>query len=64
MKRRDLIRHLETHGCRKYREGGNHTIYKNPANGEQSPVERHREIPNNTVREVCKQLGIPRPGGN
>ena len=29
MKRRDLIRHLEQHGCEFLREGGNHTIYVN-----------------------------------
>jgi hypothetical protein len=26
MKRKDLIRHLEAHGCELLREGGNHTI--------------------------------------
>lgn len=30
MKRRDLIRHLEHHGCEFLREGGNHTVYVNP----------------------------------
>lgn len=31
MKRGDLIRHLERHGCEFLREGGNHTIYVNRA---------------------------------
>ena len=31
MKRRDLIRHLEKHGCELMREGGNHTVYVNRA---------------------------------
>lgn len=31
MKRLDLIRHLERHGCEFLREGGNHTIYVNGA---------------------------------
>ncbi len=31
MKRRDLIRHLEAHGCEKLREGGDHTMYANRA---------------------------------
>jgi len=31
MKRVDLIRHLERHGCELMREGGNHTIYVNRA---------------------------------
>ncbi|MCL4196102.1 MAG: hypothetical protein KJZ69_01300 [Phycisphaerales bacterium] len=30
MKRRDLIQHLEEHGCRFDRRGGNHDIYLNP----------------------------------
>jgi hypothetical protein len=29
MKRLDLIRHLERHGCGFLREGGNHSIYVN-----------------------------------
>jgi hypothetical protein len=29
MKRLDLIRHLERHGCEFLREGGSHTIYVN-----------------------------------
>ena len=33
MKRTDLIRHLEAHGCELLREGGSHTIYINPQNG-------------------------------
>lgn len=31
MKRRDLIRHLETYGCELLREGGKHTLYINRA---------------------------------
>jgi predicted RNA binding protein YcfA (HicA-like mRNA interferase family) len=31
LKRRDLIRHLEDHGCELLREGGNHTIFVNRA---------------------------------
>jgi predicted RNA binding protein YcfA (HicA-like mRNA interferase family) len=30
VKRRDLIRYLEEHGCQFLREGGNHTVYLNP----------------------------------
>jgi hypothetical protein len=26
MKLRDLLRHIESHGCRKLREGGNHSL--------------------------------------
>ena len=31
MKRKDLIRHLEEHGCEFLREGSKHTIYVNRA---------------------------------
>ncbi|HXJ59220.1 MAG TPA: type II toxin-antitoxin system HicA family toxin, partial [Verrucomicrobiae bacterium] len=38
------------------REGGNHAIWKNPANGKSAPIPRHREIKEGTVRAVCRQL--------
>jgi predicted RNA binding protein YcfA (HicA-like mRNA interferase family) len=40
VKRRDLIRHLEEHGCRLLREGANHTIYFNPSSRKASTVPR------------------------
>lgn len=61
MDRRKLIRHFEDHGCEFVREGGNHTIYRNPANGRIRSVPRHREVKNTTAREICKGLGIPMP---
>jgi predicted RNA binding protein YcfA (HicA-like mRNA interferase family) len=61
MKRRDLILHLESHGCRLKREGSNHSIYENPANGQGTAVPRHREINNFTARKICDDLGIPHP---
>lgn len=33
MKLKDLIKHLERHGCLFTREGGSHTVYKNVATG-------------------------------
>jgi len=44
MKRIDLIRHLEKCGCIFVREGGSHTIYKNPSNGRMTSIPRHREV--------------------
>jgi mRNA interferase HicA len=44
VKRRDLIRHLESQGCEFLREGGNHTVYLNRAARKVSTVPRHREI--------------------
>lgn len=56
MKRLDLIRHLEQHGCEFLREGGNHTIYVNRATRKVSAVPRHREIIEFTARKICKDL--------
>ena len=61
MKRRDLLRHLRQHGCQFVREGGEHSIWENPANNRRSSVPRHREILDYTAVEICKQLGIPNP---
>lgn len=61
MKRRALLDHLRQHGCRLRREGANHSVYWNPANGRISTVPRHTEIDNNLARKICKDLGIPEP---
>jgi mRNA interferase HicA len=58
VKRRDLIRHLEGHGCRLARQGASHEIWIS-AEGRRSTVPRHREIPRGTVNAICRQLGIP-----
>jgi predicted RNA binding protein YcfA (HicA-like mRNA interferase family) len=55
----DLERHLRQNGCLLAREGGRHTIWKNPANGKVAPVPRHREVKENTAKSVCKFLEIP-----
>jgi len=61
MKRADLIRHLEKQGCIFIREGGNHTIYKNPANGRMSAIPRHREVKEKLSKKICNDLGVSRP---
>jgi len=61
MKRRELIRHLEAHGCPLKREGGSHSIHWNPTNGRREPVPRHAEIPDLLVRKICRALEIPEP---
>lgn len=61
MKRRDLIRHLETQGCEFLREGGNHTVYVNRALKKTSTVPRHKEVNDFLVYKICKDLGIPKP---
>lgn len=61
MKLRDLEKHLRDHGCILAREGGRHSIWQNPANGKAAPVPRHREVKENTVRSVLRQLEISPP---
>ncbi len=61
MKRRDLIRHLEAHGCAFLREGGNHTVFVNPKKQAASAVPRHQEINNLLARKICRDLRVPEP---
>ena len=61
MKRLDLLRHLEQHGCESLREGGNHTIYVNRRRKRVSSIPRHREILEFTARKICKDLEVPMP---
>lgn len=61
MKWKDVVRHLRKHGCELLREGRAHSVWVNPANGQQASVPRHREINNYTVRGICRQLGISEP---
>ncbi len=61
MKRVDLIRHLESHGCEFLREGGKHTIYVNRATQRSSAVPRHREINDFLARKICRDLLLPDP---
>ncbi len=57
MKRRDLIRYLEQHGCTLVREG-KHAIYAN--GNRRAAVPRHTEIANLTAVRICDDLAIPR----
>jgi len=61
MKRRDLIRHLEAHGCEFLREGGNHTVYVNRMAQKTSAVPRHRKINEFLARKICRDLQILEP---
>ena len=61
MKRVDLIRHLEAHGCELLRDGGNHSVYVNRAKRRSSTVPRHREINDFLARKICRDLEIPAP---
>jgi predicted RNA binding protein YcfA (HicA-like mRNA interferase family) len=61
MKRAGLIRHLEKCGCIFVREGGNHTIYKNPRTGKMTSIPRHREIKEFLEKKICDDLEVRRP---
>jgi mRNA interferase HicA len=61
MKRRALIAHLQSHGCRLDREGARHSWYFNPSTRLHSAVPRHREIVDVLARKICRELGIPPP---
>ena len=61
MKRVDLIRHLEQHGCVLFREGGSHSAYVNRRARKSSSVPRHREINEFLARKICRDLEIPMP---
>jgi mRNA interferase HicA len=61
MKLKDLLKHLDEHGCRLFRQGGNHTIYKNVHSGKMTSVPRHRDVKGNLAKKICDDLGIKRP---
>ncbi|HYE37273.1 type II toxin-antitoxin system HicA family toxin [Methylocaldum sp.] len=61
MKRLDLLRHLEAHGCRLIREGGNHSVYINPVARKVSAIPRHREINEFLASKIRKDLDVPSP---
>jgi len=61
VKRRELLRHLRTHGCVFIREGSDHSWWGNPAANKRSAVPRHTEINKFLVRKICRDLGVPDP---
>jgi predicted RNA binding protein YcfA (HicA-like mRNA interferase family) len=61
MKRRELVRHLEQHGCELLREGTKHTVYVNRKARKSSTIPRHREINEGLARKICRDLDVPNP---
>ncbi|MCC7491209.1 MAG: type II toxin-antitoxin system HicA family toxin [Fimbriimonadaceae bacterium] len=61
MKRADLVRHLERHGCTKHREGSRHTIYVDGSRTRSTAVPRHREIDEHLVARICRDIAVPPP---
>ena len=58
MKRRDLISHLQLHGCVLIREGAKHSWWGNPANGKRTAVPRHTELSLIIARKICRDLDV------
>lgn len=56
MKRRDLVRQLETAGCVLLRHGAKHDIYHHSATGRSEPVPRHREINEILAKKIIRSL--------
>jgi len=61
MKRRDLVRHLEQHGCQFLREGSAHTVYVNRLAQKATTIPRHNEINEHLAKRICKALEVPTP---
>lgn len=61
MKTNNFIRYLNEQNCQLIREGGNHSIFRNQSNRKISSIPRHKEVKNNLVRKICKDLDIAIP---
>ncbi len=57
MKRRDLVKQLESAGYRADRDDGGHTVYEK-VGGRPVQVPRHREINENTAKSILKAAGL------
>ena len=56
VKRRELVKYLETNGFYLLREGRKHSIYTNDI--KTVPIKRQRVLDRITANELCKQAGI------
>jgi predicted RNA binding protein YcfA (HicA-like mRNA interferase family) len=61
VKRSDLVRHLQKHGCVLLREGSKHSVFVNPGSRRVSTVPRHREINDYLAQKICRDLAVPVP---
>jgi predicted RNA binding protein YcfA (HicA-like mRNA interferase family) len=61
MKRRDLEARLRALGVVLLREGGSHSIFRNPRTGQLIPVPRHAEINERLAEKILRdaQAGSP-----
>ena len=56
MKRRDLVKLLESNGWYYVRDGGRHDIYSNGTKSE--PIPRHREINELLAKSIIRKYGL------
>jgi len=61
VKRNQFVKHLKACNCEIYGEGARHSKVRNKETGKKSTVPRHTEIDNDLAKDICKQLGIPKP---
>ncbi|MGI8965482.1 MAG: type II toxin-antitoxin system HicA family toxin [Limisphaerales bacterium] len=61
MKRRELLRHLESEGCHCARDTGPHSIWRNAKTGEIQPIPRHVEIDFFLAKKICRKLSVSVP---
>jgi mRNA interferase HicA len=61
LKRVDLLRHLDAHGCELLREGAKHSVYVNRRAGKATAVPRHRDINDFLARKICRDLEVAEP---
>jgi len=62
VKREGLLGWLRIHGCYLKREGGNHSIWTNPATGRIKAEPRHSEVADLLARIDLPGLTIPEIG--
>ncbi len=56
MKRKDLIKQIESMGCSLVRHGAKHDWYFNPVTKKSQPIPRHNEIHEFLARHIIKML--------
>jgi mRNA interferase HicA len=56
VKRTRLLQHLQRHGCVLKREGGSHSIWRNPATNEIQAIPRHNEIGENLSENLPETI--------
>ena len=58
MKRSKFIKYLNKNNCFIKREGSKHSIFYNSENNKYSTLPRQKELKNELVNKICKDLGI------